>query len=77
MGIGDHLGTEIRGVRKNMGIPMIKDRVLSHRIDAVTKTRISTLIIGRYPSMSKFIRRAINELLTREDEQRNRWWSRN
>jgi hypothetical protein len=57
-----------------MGIPMIKDRVLSHRIDAVTKTRISTLII---PSMSKFIRRAINELLTREDEQRNRWWSRN
>jgi hypothetical protein len=77
MGIGDHLGTEIRGVRNNMGIPMIKDRVLSHRLDAVTKTRISTLIIGRYPSMSEFVRRAINELLTREDEQRNRWWTRN
>jgi Ribbon-helix-helix protein, copG family len=77
MGIGDHLGTEIRGFRKELGIPMIKDRVLSHRIDAVTKTRISTLIIGRYPSMSEFIRRAINELLTREDEQPNRWWSRN
>jgi Arc/MetJ-type ribon-helix-helix transcriptional regulator len=56
---------------------MIKDRVLSHRLDAVTKTRISTLNIGRYPSMSEFIRRAINELLTREDEQRNRWWTRN
>jgi Arc/MetJ-type ribon-helix-helix transcriptional regulator len=57
---------------------MIKDRVLSHRLDAVTKTRISTLIIGgRYPSMSEFIRRAINELMTREDEQRNRWWRRN
>jgi Arc/MetJ-type ribon-helix-helix transcriptional regulator len=56
---------------------MIKDRVLSHRLDAVTKTRISTLIIGRYPSMSEFVRRAISELMTREDEQRNRWWSRN
>jgi len=56
---------------------MIEDCVLSHRLDAVTKARISTLIIGRYPSMSEFIRRAINELLTREDEQQNRRWSRN
>jgi Arc/MetJ-type ribon-helix-helix transcriptional regulator len=72
------LDSEIQGVRKFLGFPMIKDRVLSHRLDAVTKTRISTLIIGgRYPSMSEFIRRAINELMTREDEQRNRWWSRN
>ena len=77
MGIGDHLGTEIRGFRKCSGIPKIKDRVLSHRLDAVTKTRISTLTIGRYPSMSEFIRRAINEFLTGEDEQRNRWWRRN
>jgi Arc/MetJ-type ribon-helix-helix transcriptional regulator len=60
---------EIQGVRKFLEFPMIKDRVLSHRLDAVTKTRISTLIIGgRYPSMSEFVRRAINELTTREDE---------
>ena len=56
---------------------MIKDRVRSRRINAVTKTRIFTLILNRYPSMSEFVRRAINELMTREDEQRNRWWSRN
>jgi Arc/MetJ-type ribon-helix-helix transcriptional regulator len=45
---------------------MIKDRVISHRLDAVTKTRMSGLIVGgRYPSMSEFARRPINELMPR------------
>jgi Arc/MetJ-type ribon-helix-helix transcriptional regulator len=51
---------------------MIEDRVLSHRLDADQNADIR-----RYPSMSEFVWRAINELMTREDEQRNRWWSRN
>jgi hypothetical protein len=56
-----------------MGFSMIKDHVLSHRIDAANKTRISTLLGNRYPSVSEFVRRAINDLIAREGEHRNRW----
>jgi hypothetical protein len=55
---------------------MIKDHILSHRIDAVTKARIATLLGNRYASVSDFVRRAINDLIAREHEHRNRWTAR-
>jgi hypothetical protein len=39
-----------------LGVSMIKDRVLSHRIDAATKTRITMLLGNRYSSTSEFVR---------------------
>jgi hypothetical protein len=55
---------------------MIKDRVLSHRIDLETKNRIAMLLGNRYSSISDFVRRAINDLIVREDAHRNRWTAR-
>ncbi|MEH2562434.1 hypothetical protein [Bradyrhizobium sp. AZCC 2289] len=52
---------------------MIKDRVLSHRIDAATKGRITTLLGNRYSSISDFVRQAIQDLIAKEDAHRNRW----
>ena len=52
---------------------MTKDVVLSHRIDAETKTRIKSLLGNRYASMSDFVRRAIIDLMVRKTAHRNRW----
>lgn len=35
---------------------MIKDRVLSHRIDAAIRTVLPTLLGNRYSSISDFVR---------------------
>jgi len=47
---------------------MTKEHILTFRVDSVLKARISSALGSRYPTRTRLIRSAIEELLARESQ---------